>query len=263
MPDLPSLLREAEFVVEEAAARLVEMQTRPLQTTRKDLRDIVTEADLASEKIVVAGLMRLTPGAAILAEESGARIGSNDARWIIDPLDGTVNYASGLPWFSVTVAYEEHGQVVLGLIDAPAMNLKARYLKGSKASIDGKPVDCSQTAGVADSVISVILTSHFSDDEVRRTAAIIERLGRTARGVRVVISGGLEMALVASGRLDGFVSIKADTVSHAAGMQLVRAAGGKVTRLDGSDSGVEDLEKIASNGVIHDELLQILREALS
>ena len=106
------------------------------------------------------------------------------------------------------------------------------------------------------------LTSHFSRDEVRRTAAIIERLGSVARGVRIVVSGGFELSLVASGRLDGFLSIKADVVSHAAGMELVKAGGGRVTTLDGRDSRVDDLEKFASNGIIHDELLSELREVL-
>src|SRR3954469_8255263 len=104
MRDLMQLLHGAETVVAEAAAKLVSMQSRPLRTERKDLRDIVTEADLAAEEIVVTGLKKLTPEAAILAEERGASMGSNGARWIIDPLDGTINYARGLPWFSVTVA---------------------------------------------------------------------------------------------------------------------------------------------------------------
>src|SRR5205823_13585911 len=98
---LPTLLARAEAVVGEAAAKLVVMQSTPLRTERKDHLDIVTEADLASEAIIVAGLKALTPDAGILAEESGASPGDNAARWIIDPLDGTINYARGLPWFSV------------------------------------------------------------------------------------------------------------------------------------------------------------------
>jgi myo-inositol-1(or 4)-monophosphatase len=111
-------------------------------------------------------------------------------------------------------------------------------------------------------VVSVCLTSHFAPDEVRRTAAIVERLGRVARGVRVVVSGGLEMALVASGRLDAFVSIKADVVSPATGIALVRAAGGRATTLDGSDATLEDLEKVACAPALVDELLAALRDAL-
>jgi myo-inositol-1(or 4)-monophosphatase len=262
MRDLARLLEDAGEVVARAAATLVAMQDRPLATTRKDLRDIVTEADLASEEIVVSGLLQLTPDASILAEERGTQAGIAGARWIIDPLDGTINYASGLPWFSVTVAYEEAGQVLLGLVNAPAARLQARYLRGRIATIDGRPAQVSQTTSLADAVVSVIMTSHFSHDEVHRTAAIIEHLGSAVRGVRIVISGGFEMALVASGRLDAFVSLKADAVSHAAGMQLVRAGGGRVTTLAGVDSSVEEVEKIASNGRLHDELLAHLREAL-
>ena len=107
-----NLLRGAERIVDAAAERLVAMQNGPLVATRKELRDIVTEADLASEKIVIDGLKALTPDAAILAEESGFSGVDSGPRWIIDPLDGTINYAGGLPWFSVTVAYLD-GDAVL------------------------------------------------------------------------------------------------------------------------------------------------------
>jgi fructose-1,6-bisphosphatase/inositol monophosphatase family enzyme len=261
MPDLAHLAASAETVVAEAAAKLVAMQAEPLRAERKDLLDIVTEADLASEAIVIAGLKKLTPEAGFLAEESGAHQGANGARWIIDPLDGTINYARGLPWFSVTVAYDVDGDVQLGLINAPKAGLTARYLAGT-ATIDGNPARVSTTRSLSDAVISVVLTSHFSTDEVRRTARVIERLGTVARGVRIVVSGAFEMAMVASGRLDGFVSLKADIVSHAAGMPLVRGGGGKVTTLAGTPCHHEDLDKVASNGLIHEELLSHLREAV-
>jgi fructose-1,6-bisphosphatase/inositol monophosphatase family enzyme len=260
MRDLTDLLRGTEAVVAEAAAKLVAMQGGPLRTERKDLLDIVTEADLAAEEIVIAGLKRLTPDAGFLAEEGGITQGRNGAQWIIDPLDGTINYARGLPWFSVTVAYHEDGEVRLGVTEAPVMGLTARYVAGHLATVDDKPARVSDTRSLSDAVVSVILTSHFSPDEVRRTAAVIGRLGNVVRGVRIVISGALEMALVASGRLDAFVSLKADVVSHAAATPLVRAGGGRVTRVDGGDSRIDDLEKIASNGHIHEELLAHLRE---
>jgi fructose-1,6-bisphosphatase/inositol monophosphatase family enzyme len=256
-PDYAALLAGAERVVAEAAAKLVAMQSSPLRTERKDLLDVVTEADLASEEIVVQGLLRLTPHAAILAEERGA-VGDARERWIIDPLDGTVNFASGLPWFSVTVAYEVDGVVELGLVHAPAARLVARYRRGALAEIDGSPVHVKPTTLLSDAVISVCLTSHFSPELVRKTSAIVERLAGVARGVRIVVSGGYEMSLVASGRSDGFVSIKADVVSHAAGMELIRAAGGRITTLSGREATNDDLERIATNGSIHDELLEHL-----
>jgi myo-inositol-1(or 4)-monophosphatase len=256
------LLRDVERVVDAAAAQLVAMQNGPLVATRKELRDIVTPADLASEKIVIDGLKALAVDAAILAEESGLEGAASGPRWIIDPLDGTINYAAGLPWFSVTVAYHDGDEVLVGLTKAPLAGVTGRYARGYLATINDQPAKVSGTRKLSDAIVSVILTSHFSPDEVRRTARIIERLGSLARGVRVIISGALEMTLVAGGQLDAFVSIKADIVSHAAAVPLVRAAGGRVTRLDGNDARIDDLEKIASNGLIHDELLACLGEAL-
>src|SRR6266545_7694633 len=116
--DLMALMRGAEPVVAKAAATLVAMQRAPRATTRKELRDIVTDADLAAERIVIDGLRALTPGAAILSEERGFTGTATGPRWIIDPLDGTVNYAAGLPWFSVSAAYHDGGEALISLVES-------------------------------------------------------------------------------------------------------------------------------------------------
>ena len=239
---------------------LARMQSAPRETRRKALRDVVTDADLAAEQVVLAGIRRLTPGGAILSEEAGA-IGSATAeRWIVDPLDGTVNYASGLPWYAVTLAYQRHGVTRAGVVHAPAMDLVGTYAEGHGAVVTGRRAMVSRTTDLADAVVSVVLTSHFDAPTVSRTAEVIRRLGQAARGVRVIVSGGLEMSLVAAGRLDGFISLKADIVSHAAAMPMLRAAGGRITRPDGTEAGDEDLERVASNGRLHEALLDILRD---
>lgn len=258
MSRYPELLKSAEAIARSAAALLVSMRERRLVVSRKEGLDVVTEADLASERLIIDSLRSLTPEAVILSEEAGLTGPQGDARWIVDPLDGTVNYAAGLPWFSVTMAYQEHGQTQVGLTLAPIAGLFASYVKGAGALIDGRRPKVSGTKSLADSVVSIMLTSHFSAEEVERTAMIIRRLGGVARGVRVIVSGAIELSLVASGRMDAFVSIKADAVSHAAGMAFVHAAGGRVTALDGGDADVESWQKIASNGLIHDELLSCL-----
>lgn len=255
----PSIMAGAETLVRRAAECLQSMQKSIPEPTRKTLLDIVTAADLASEKLIVEGLRSLTPNAGFLAEEQGESGPQDGERWIIDPLDGTVNYASGLPWFSVTLAYQDQGRTQLGLIEAPSVPLSARFVEGQLATVDGVDAKASGVARLGDAVVSVLLTSHFSPADVRRTLAAIERLAAAARGVRIVVSGALELALIASGRLAAFVALNADTVSYAAGIPLVRAAGGKVTRLDGGTAGDADLEKIASNGFIHDELLACIR----
>lgn len=260
-PQISALLGQADALAREAGELLVRMQGEQLEVARKELRDVVTAADLASEKLVIDGLRRLTPEAAILSEEAGFSGSADAARWIIDPLDGTVNYASGLPWFSVTMAYQVAGRTVLGLTHAPLAGIVARYAEGGVATVNDRPARVSGTASLADAVVSVVLTSHYTAEEVARTCDVIRRLAGITRGVRIVVSGGLEMSLVAAGRLDAFIGLKADIVSHAAAMPLVRAAGGRVTTVSGRESGDEDLEKIASNGVIHEALLEAIRSA--
>lgn len=259
--DLSSLLGKVDALARQAGELLVRMQGEQLAVTRKELRDVVTAADLASERLVIDGLRRLTPEAAILSEEAGFSGSAVGPRWIVDPLDGTVNYAGGLPWFSVTMAYQEAGRTLLGLTHAPLAGVVARYSAEGLAAINDRPAAVSATRSLSDAVVSVVLTSHYTPDEIARTSVVIRRLAERTRGVRIIVSGGLEMSLVAAGRLDAFVGLKADIVSHAAALPLVRAAGGRVTTVGGRDSEDADLEKIASNGLIHEELLEAIRSA--
>lgn len=260
-PRLLALLDQADAIARRAGETLVRMQGAELDVARKELNDVVTAADLASERLVIEGLRALTPGAAILSEEAGFS-GSHEApRWIVDPLDGTVNYASGLPWFSVTMAYQEQGRTLLGLTYAPRAGLSARFAEGGLASVDGRPARVSATARLRDAVVSICLTSHYTAAETERTCKVIRRLAGLCRGVRIIVSGGLEISLVAAGRLDAFIGLKADIVSHAAATPLARAAGGQVTTVAGRDSRDDDLEKIATNGLIHEELLQAIGSA--
>jgi myo-inositol-1(or 4)-monophosphatase len=252
------VLEGAEAIAARAADTLRTMQRQALDVSRKELRDVVTAADLASERLVIDGLRTLTPDAAIISEEAGTIGVDGGARWIVDPLDGTVNYAAGLPLFSVTLAYQEGGRTRVGVLDAPRVGLRTRYLEGRTATVNERSVRVSDCASLSDAVVSIIITSHFTEHEVARAAEAVRRLGNAARGVRIIVSGGLEMTLVADAQLDAYVSLKADAVSHAAAMPLVRAAGGRVTRLDGTDSTDDDLEKISSNGRIHDALLRCL-----
>jgi myo-inositol-1(or 4)-monophosphatase len=191
------LFARADALAQRAAALIGTMQDETLDITRKQHLDVVTTADLASERLILEGLRALTPDASILSEEAGGSIGERG--WIVDPLDGTVNYASGLPWFSVTLAYLEEGTTVFGVAHAPKAGLIARYGDHGLATLNDRPVAVSRTENLSDAVISVALTSHFSPDEIERTIGIIRRLAECTRGVRIVVSGGVEVALVAAG----------------------------------------------------------------
>lgn len=263
MQDRQSIAAAAEVVLRKATDQLVARQNEPLSVSRKELRDVVTEADLASERMLIDGLSAITPTAAILAEESGVTANTGTNRWIIDPLDGTVNYASGLPWFSGTVAYQEDGETVIGLTHGPRVPFFAKYIKGLCAEIDGSPARVSNVDRLDDAVVSVVITSHFNDEEVARVVRIVEALGKKARGVRTICSGSLEMTLVASGKTSGYIGIKSDAVSHAATMPLVVQGGGLVTNENGAPASDFDPIRIASNGRIHNELLDIVNAVIA
>ena len=132
------LLRGAEAIAARAADALCAMRGRALDVSRKELRDVVTEADLASEQIVLDGLRALTPGAAIVSEEAGASGPDGGECWIVDPLDGTVNYAAGLPWFSVTLAWQDEGRTRVGVVHAPLAGVLARFAAGGIATVNGR-----------------------------------------------------------------------------------------------------------------------------
>lgn len=271
--NLTDLLGPLENLVGETAELLVSMQGGQRSVSRKELRDVVTDADLAAERLLIDGLRKLTPNADILSEEAGestgihtgggAPWGKGRLRWVIDPLDGTINYASGLPMFSATVAGQIDGETVLGIIHSPRFPLIGRIAQGDSpettvAEINGKPAHVSQTRELADAVVSVSLTSNYGSEDVRRTSEIIRLLADRARGVRVIVSGALEMSLVAAGQFDAFVALRADIVSHAASMALVRAAGGRATNLAGAEAKDEDCERVVSNSYIHEEILSII-----
>ena len=180
------ILRGAEAIAECAAETLSAMRGRALAVNRKELRDVVTEADLASERIVLGGIRALTPNATIISEEAGSSGGEGGTRWFVDPLDGTVNYAAGLPWFSVTMAYQEDARTRVGVVHAPGVDLLARYAEGGIATVNGRDAQVSARRSLSDAVVSIVLTSHFTEREVARTAEAVRRLGNTARGVRTL-----------------------------------------------------------------------------
>jgi fructose-1,6-bisphosphatase/inositol monophosphatase family enzyme len=250
-------LRDAERLVGDAAALLMTHRFQPLLTRGKTGNDIVTSADLASERLLIRGIRRIDPTARILTEEAGLLDGEGPRDWIVDPLDGTINFATGLPWFSVTLAIRQNHDVLLGIVEAPAVPLRAYAVAGGGAFVDGRPAQVSAVSRLRDAVVSVVLSSDFTADETARTLDLVAALKRCTRGIRIVISGALELALVASGALDAFVTIRRDRVSHEGAIPIVVAGGGSATDWAGRAIG-PDCPKLVSNGWIHDEILALI-----
>jgi len=234
-----------------AGALLREHAGTPLDIREKALRgDLVTRADRASEALVVERLRAAFPQATIVAEEGGTTHGTSDERWLVDPLDGTTNYAHDYPLYCVSIAYERAGELVAGAIYAPALDELYAAESGAGATCNGRRIAVSRTASVASSLVC----TGFQPARYERNGARFAALSRVAQGVRRDGSAALDLAFVASGRFDGYWEADLSAWDVAAGALLVREAGGCVTAIDGRDFAVDGGSTLATNAAIHDAL---------
>ena len=224
--------------------------------------DLVTEMDRRSEAIVLEALGRAFPDDAVLSEETGTRAGRSGRRWIVDPLDGTTNYAHGLPVFAVSIALEVGGRVVLGVAYDPTRDELFVAERGQGAFLGDERITVSDTPALDGS----LLTTGFPydirvnpDNNLAEYAAFAVR----ARAVRRMGSAVLDLAWVAKGRFDGFWELTLGPWDAAAGGLLVEEAGGRFTDLAGGPVDVNRPAVVASNGRIHDAMLDVLREIRS
>lgn len=244
----------------DAGHLLLEKFGRITAVTKKGDINLVTEADLASEALIIERIRSHYPKHAILAEEAGDAViveGTDVWKWIIDPLDGTTNYAHGYPCFAVTLALEHDGEVVVGVTFDPTRGELFAAEKGRGATLDGKPIKVSPTERLSESLICTGFPYDFKrkDDFTRHLTAFL--LG--SRGVRRDGSAAIDLAYVACGRFDGFWEEGLNPWDMAAGKLLIEEAGGWITDYSGSAFSIYDPPVVASNGLIHNEMLSILK----
>jgi myo-inositol-1(or 4)-monophosphatase len=248
---MPDPLQTALAIALDAGAVLLDALERPRDVAEKSRRgDLVTDADRASEAMIVDRLRKLYPAATILAEESGTHAGTADERWIIDPLDGTTNYAHGYPLYCVSIAYERGGELIAGVVYAPALGECFAAELGSGARLNDRLIAVSsiQTLGGA------LTCTGFHPADFERNAKSFRAVSQRAQGVRRDGSAALDLAYVACGRFDGFWEYDLNPWDVAAGTLLVREAGGNVTTIAGTPANLTAKSILATNCHIHSEL---------
>lgn len=219
--------------------------------------NLVTEVDRMSEEMIVAAIREEFPGHDILAEENEYTPLGSGFRWIIDPLDGTTNYAHGFPWFCVSIALEIDGEVRLGVIYHPMMDELFTAVKGEGALLNGRPLRASRRAPLK----GCLLATGFPYDRTwdnENNFANFFNMQMAARAIRRAGAAALDLAYVAAGRLDGYWECKLKSWDVAAGQLLVVEAGGRVTNHAGETYSIYDHRILASNGLIHDEMAAVL-----
>lgn len=252
------MLELAIRATREAGAILRELAGQGFEVTRKGRINLVTEADHASETHIKQLIAENYPDHRILAEESGATATDSDYCWIIDPLDGTTNFAHGLPYYSVSIGVEHCGEMIIGVVYDPTRDELFAAERGVGATLNGKRIHTSEVERLE----SGLVVSGFPYDVRERMQDYLpawERFLARAQGVRRLGSAAIDMCYVASGRFDGFWEFGLHPWDTAAGWLIIDEAGGKVTQGDGSVFNNFAPSLLCSNGLIHDEMLDVLR----
>ncbi len=222
--------------------------------------DLVTEADHEAEAAIIKTIQRAFPTHAVLAEESGASGPRSEHRWIVDPLDGTTNFAHAFPAFCVSIAYERRGRVEFALVFDPLHKECFMARRRGGARLNGRPIRVSRNATLE----AALLLTGFPYDRRERPRfylRFMEEFMMRVQGIRRSGSAALDLCSVACGRVDGFWEFGLKAWDVAAGSLLVTEAGGHVTNMDGALLDLTGGQIVASNGRIHDEMLEAIRIA--
>ncbi|HSD46695.1 MAG TPA: inositol monophosphatase family protein [Pyrinomonadaceae bacterium] len=254
------MLNFAIDVAREAGGVLIQRLGAAKITNKGDI-DLVTEADLASENLIIERIRSYHPQHAILAEESGesALIGGkrSEWKWVIDPLDGTTNYAHGYPCFCVSIALEHNGVIEIGVVYDPVRDEMFAAERGNGATLNGRRIRVSEVDELKDAMLctgfpyNVRERPDFTRDFANFTMA--------AQAVRRDGSAAIDLAYVACGRFDGFWEDGLSPWDIAAGMILIEEARGKVTNFDNQPLSIYTKKVLATNGLVHDAMLDVLK----
>ena len=261
--DMAAALKVAVAAAKDAGAIQREAYDREVKVERKGTIDLLTEVDTACETSVVTALKKTFPDHRILAEEGGEMgADAHPCQWVIDPLDGTTNFAHRFPFFCVSIGLEIAGEPTLGVVFAPMLGAAGNgelfvAEKGRGATLNGVPL-CVSTV---DALVDSMLVTGFAYDVHRARRNNLDHFSdftRMAQATRRTGSAALDLSYVATGRFDGFWELNLKAWDTIAGRLMVTEAGGQVSRFDGSNHSIYDNEILATNGHIHQPMVDVL-----
>jgi myo-inositol-1(or 4)-monophosphatase len=224
---------------------------------KEGVNNLVTEADHAAEAAIFGVIRQQFPGHFILSEETGELVQESSYKWVIDPIDGTINFSKGIPICCVSIGIEKDGQMIMGVVYNPFMNEFFFAERGMGATLNDKKI----TVSAQDQVLKSCLVTGFPYtylDSPNGPLQVFERLIRKGVPVRRLGSAAIDLCWVACGRFDGFYEHKLQAWDSAAGFLMVEEAGGKVTDFEGNHYSPYQPRLVATNGKIHDELIDVI-----
>ena len=258
MGEYAAALEEARRIAAEAGDLLRGFYARSGEVRFKGEVNLVTDADTASQDLIHDRLSRAFPGHDFLAEEGLERLSGSDFRWVFDPLDGTTNFAHRLPVFCVSIGLEHRGVLACGVVFNPMSGEMFWAERGEGAFLDGRPVRVSEIAELGKALVA---TGFPYDLRTTRTnVAPHERFLLRSQAVRRCGSAAIDLCYVACGRFDGFWEFQLNPWDTAAGAVIAAEAGGRITDFRGRPVDIYHPEVLASNGLIHEAMLEVLGE---
>jgi myo-inositol-1(or 4)-monophosphatase len=227
-------------------------------SNKEGVNNLVTEADHASEKAIIETIKVNFPDHYIMSEESGELVQDSSYKWIIDPIDGTVNFAHAIPLCCVSIGLEFNGEMMMGAVYNPNMNEMFFAEKGKGATLNDVPIKVSDKKEVLRACMVTGFPYTYLDLPENGPIEIFERLIRKGIPVRRLGSAAIDLCWVACGRFDAFYEHKLEAWDSAAGFLMVQEAGGRVTDFEGNKYSPYQHRIVATNGLIHDELIEVL-----
>jgi myo-inositol-1(or 4)-monophosphatase len=228
------------------------------EVDKKGPIDLVTKADRDSEKQIISTIKEIYPGHGIMAEESGQHGGEIDLVWVIDPLDGTTNFAHGVPIFAVSIALCSGDRTLLGVILNPVSGELFSAIEGRGSLLNGKTIRVTRTASVAESLLVTGFSYKIAED-ARPAVRRFERCLRASRGIRRLGAAALDLCFLACGRFDAFWEKDLKPWDTAAGALIAMEAGARISTYDGDPFRNDVPEILATNGLVHDEMIELLK----
>ena len=221
----------------------------------KSLNNLVSYVDKEAEKRLVKALKKIRPEAGFLTEEETIEQGTQSLKWVIDPLDGTTNFLFGLPIYSVSIALVDGEDILLGVIYIPELNELFSATKGGGSFMNGQSIHVSKTENLSESLVATGMP-YYKFDHLDRYMKMFHKYLKGTRGLRRMGSAAVDLAYVACGRFDFYFEFDLNPWDVAAGLLLVEEAGGKTSNFNGQQSALPAEEILASNGVLHADVLE-------
>ena len=255
--DFEHVKRVAVAAAYKGARVIMPFYGRLSKINKKGAIDLVTEADIGSEKIIIETIKAKFPDHSILAEETGLNNGISESKWIIDPLDGTTNFTHQLGLFAISIAFSLNGNIVVGAVFNPVSGELFTAIKEKGAALNGRPIKVSNVDNVSES----LLVTGFPYNHKKIFKALMTRFAnclKASQGVRRLGSAALDLCFVACGRFEGFWEQNLNPWDTAAGALIAQEAGAVITDFSNSPFDIYEKEILATNGKIHKEMLSLL-----